>query len=143
MRRLSNLLAILSLPIIFLWPIPGVVRGGNLASQADQSDLQGDSKVCPEQEEPFAGKVGFRDRLERAGISIWACYTADLLGNPSGGRVLAFRHASGLEFGTKFDLKRILNLKGFLLEVSGDYRGGHDLAHDIGNAFVPAQIFSL
>jgi len=143
LRRLSTLLAIMILPFIFFWPIRGVVRGVKLASQSDQSDLPGDSEARHEQDKPSAGKVGFRYRLVRAGITIWASYTADLLGYPLGGPVLAFRYASGLEFGTKFDLKRLLNLKGFLLEVFGDYRSGHDFVRDIGNAFVPAQIFSL
>ncbi len=120
-----------------------MVHSGELASRADQSGQQGDSKVRREQQGLSTGAVGLRDRLESTGIFVWASYTADLLGNPSGGRGLAFRYAKGLEIGLKFDLERIMNRKGLLLEVSGDYRGGHDLSRDIGNAFAPAQIFSI
>ena len=84
----------------------GMVYSGELASRADQSGQQGDSKVRREQQGLSTGAVGLRDRLESTGIFVWASYTADLLGNPSGGRGLAFRYAKGLEIGLKFDLER-------------------------------------
>ncbi len=143
MRNLSALLTFLSLVLINFWPMGGMVYSDSLLPEASPSDQQGVSKARLGQEDISPGKEGFRDRLERAGISIWVSYAADLLGNPSGGRVLAFRYASGLEFGLKFDLERIMNRKDLMLEVSGDYHGGHDLSRDIGNAFAPAQIFSI
>ncbi len=54
----------------------------------------------------------------------------------------AFRYASGLEIGLALDLGKLMNARGLVFTVSGDYRAGRDLSQDIGSTLVPAQIFA-
>ncbi len=87
---------------------------------------------------------GLRDRLEKIGITAWARYTTDLLGNVSGGVRRGFQYAGGLEFGWGYDFEKQLGLKGLVFDISGDYRSGWDLSErKIGNFFTAAQIFGL
>ena len=130
------------LGFLFLFPLflqfPRCILGAG-----DLGETQVPSGPVKEQRSLIPAWEEYRDRLKRSGINFWASYTAENLGNPSGGRVAAFRYASGLEFGLIFDLESISNLKDLMFEVSADYRAGHDLSRDIGNVFVPAQIFGI
>ncbi len=133
-----------TLGFVAVLSLSGVFGSGVVARPLVLAQSRGDIISEEKQGQQEKKEPGFRERLEKTGISIWASYTADLLGNPSGGKGLAFRYAGGLEFGTKLELKRLLKLRESLLfEVSGDHRSGHDLSRDIGNLFVPAQIFGI
>jgi porin len=85
---------------------------------------------------------GRRDALERAGVTLTSTYTTDLLGNPLGGNQQGFRYAGDLGVDSRFDLEKLLGLKGLLLDVSGSWRSGQNLsAKDVGNTFTVSQIF--
>jgi porin len=87
---------------------------------------------------------GLRDKLEKIGITVWANYTTDLLGNVSGGVRRGFQYAGGLEFGWRHDFEKQLGFKGLVFDVSGDYRSGWDLSErNIGSVTTAAQIFGL
>ena len=87
---------------------------------------------------------GLRDRLERIGVTAWASYTTDLLGNPSGGIRRGFQYAGGLEFGWSYDFEKQLGFQGLVFDISGDYRSGLNLSErNIGNVANAAQIFAL
>ena len=85
---------------------------------------------------------GRRHELERAGVTLTATYTTDLLGNPIAGHQQGFRYTGDMGLDIRFDLEKLAGLKGLLLDVSGSWRSGEDLsAKDIGNTFTVSQIF--
>jgi porin len=85
---------------------------------------------------------GRRHELERAGVTLTATYTTDLLGNPVGGNQQGFRYTGDMGLDIRFDLEKLSGLEGLLFDVSGSWRSGEDLsAKDIGNTFTASQIF--
>jgi porin len=85
---------------------------------------------------------GLRHELERAGVTLTATYTTDLLGNPVGGNTQGFRYAGDTAVDLHADLEKLWGLKGMQLDVSGSWRSGESLsAQDIGNTFTVSQIF--
>jgi porin len=85
---------------------------------------------------------GLRHELERAGVTLTATYTTDLLGNPVGGHTQGFRYAGDMAVDLHADLEKLWGLKGMQLDVSGAWRSGESLsAQDIGNTFTVSQIF--
>jgi Carbohydrate-selective porin, OprB family len=85
---------------------------------------------------------GRRHALERVGVTLTSTYTTDLLGNPLGGNQQGFRYAGDMGVDIRFDLERLLALKGLVLDVIGSWHSGENLsAKDIGNTFTASQIF--
>jgi len=83
---------------------------------------------------------GWRNTLNRRGITPYATYTTALLGNPVGGQRRGFAYSGDLDVGVAVDLERLWGLPGLVLTASGSWRSGRDLsAQAIGNIFTAAQ----
>ncbi|HOX09094.1 MAG TPA: carbohydrate porin [Candidatus Omnitrophota bacterium] len=88
------------------------------------------------------GWGGMREKLEEAGVDFKSSYTADVLGNPSGGKSHGVRYNHSLGAELNFDLEKLANLDGLMFRVSGLYRAGRNLSEDyIGNRFVVSSIY--
>ena len=84
--------------------------------------------------------LGWRTRLEDAGVRFAATYVTDILGNPVGGlnHKLRYYHDIGLDL--RLDLARLARVPGALLHVSASSRAGTSLSdEDIGNVFNVSQ----
>lgn len=85
---------------------------------------------------------GMRDRLEESGVTLSSSYTADVLGNPSGGREQGVRYNHSWGADLNVDLEKLAHLDGLQFHVSGLYRAGRNLSQDyIGNRFVVSSIY--
>lgn len=85
--------------------------------------------------------LGWRTRLQEAGVQFAATYAADILGNPVGGLTQGVRYTHDLGLDWLFDLDRLLGLPGARLHASISSRAGHSLsANDIGNVFDVSQL---
>jgi hypothetical protein len=56
--------------------------------------------------------AGFRTELSRFGINLTASYTAQVMGNPSGGQSRGFTYSGTLQAGIFWDLDKLLGLPG-------------------------------
>jgi porin len=84
----------------------------------------------------------FRAFLTGLGIASTARYTAQLMGNPSGGRNQGFTYAGSLEASIAWDLDKLLGVPGFSFNVSANWATGQNLsAQDIGNVFAVQNAF--
>jgi porin len=79
---------------------------------------------------------GLRTELSRLGITPTASYTAQLLGNPSGGQSRGFTYAGTLQAAILWDLHELLRIPGLSFNVGGGWSTGKNLSADyIGNIF--------
>jgi porin len=86
---------------------------------------------------------GLRETLTQRGITPTINYTADLQGNPVGGRRHGMAYAGQLNADLSFDLGKLAGLDGLTFNISGNWASGTDLSSDdIGNFFIVAQAFA-
>jgi porin len=86
---------------------------------------------------------GFRSFLAGFGIVPFASYTAQLVGNPYGGRDQGFTYAGQLNGLIAVDLDRLLGLPGLSFTVGASWSTGTSLsAQDIGNVFTVQSAFA-
>ncbi|MGD9765885.1 MAG: carbohydrate porin [Candidatus Binatia bacterium] len=87
------------------------------------------------------GWQGWRDWLGAAGIYPTVSYTADILGNPVGGKRHKVRYFHDIFAGLELDLETIAEIPGAALQVSMSSRAGNSLSdEDIGNVFNVSQV---
>jgi porin len=87
------------------------------------------------------GWFGWRDRLADLGIEAGVTYTADILGNPSGGRNQNVRYFQSVDLDLQFDLDRLAGIPGARLQFLLAQGSGKSLSdEDIGNVFNVAQL---
>ena len=80
---------------------------------------------------------GFRTELNRVGITPTASYTAQFLGNPSGGESQGFTYVGTLQASIFWDLHKLLRIPGLSFNVGGAWSTGKNLSADyIGNSFI-------
>jgi porin len=68
--------------------------------------------------------AGVRTDLNRLGISPTASYTAQLMGNPSGGQSRGFTYAGTLQASIFWDLHKLLGVPGLSFNVGGAWSSG-------------------
>ncbi len=140
----SRAIAFSGLVVLSLWiGFPFLSETADASNHNSKSGVGSFRDAWFSQETMTGSWGGLRDRLEQSGVTPFATYTTDLLGNASGGIRRKFQYAGGLEFGLSFNLEKLLGLKGLVFDITGDYRSGRDLSVDIGNNFTAAQIFGL
>jgi len=77
-----------------------------------------------------------RSGLNRLGITPIASYSAQFMGNPSGGQSRGFTYAGTLQVAILWDLEKLLRIPGLGLNVGGAWSTGKDLSADyVGNIF--------
>lgn len=84
---------------------------------------------------------GWRQRLSDLGLQVALTYTADILGNATGGvdRKVRYFHNIGLDF--LFDLDRLVHIPGAHFHLAVSQRTGKSLSdEDIHNVFNVAQV---
>lgn len=84
---------------------------------------------------------GWREKLSGLGFQTALTYTADILGNATGGinRKVRYFHNVGLDF--LFDLDKLLRIPGAHFHLAVSQRTGNSLSdEDIGNVFNVAQV---
>ena len=84
---------------------------------------------------------GWRQRLSDFGLQVALTYTADILGNATGGinRKVRYFHNIGLDF--LFDLDKLVRIPGAHFHLAVSQRTGNSLSdEDIGNVFNVAQV---
>jgi len=80
--------------------------------------------------------AGFRNELNRLGITPTASYTTQLMGNPSGGQSRGFTYAGTLQASIFWDLDKLLHIPGLSFNVGGAWSTGKNLSADyVGNIF--------
>jgi porin len=80
--------------------------------------------------------AGLRTELSKLGIKPTASYTANLMGNPSGGRSRGFTYAGTLQASIFWDLDKLLRLPGLSFNIGGAWSTGKNLSAEyIGNNF--------
>ena len=85
---------------------------------------------------------GLRDTLANHGLDISASYTADLAGNPVGGKSAGFTYCDNFTMDLEFQSKPIFGYDGGTLSVIGLNRDGNNLsAQHIGNQFTVQQVY--
>jgi porin len=90
----------------------------------------------------FAGETltedwaGLRTELRRIGVVPTASYTAQFMGNPSGGQSRGFTYSGTLQAGMLWDLEKLLRVPGLSLNVGGAWSTGKNLSSEyVGNLF--------
>jgi porin len=85
---------------------------------------------------------GLRDKLASKGLDISATYTADLAGNPVGGKSAGFTYCDNFTIDLEFQSKPLFGYDGGTLSVIGLDRNGNNLtAQRIGNQFTVQQVY--
>lgn len=85
---------------------------------------------------------GFRDTLATNGLDVSASYTADLAGNPVGGKSAGFTYCDNFTIDLEFQSKPIFGYDGGTLSVIGLNRDGNNLtAQHVGNQFTVQQVY--
>jgi porin len=80
--------------------------------------------------------AGFRNELNRFGITPTVSYTSQLMGNPSGGQSRGFTYAGTLQASIFWDLDKLLHIPGLSFNVGGAWSTGKNLSADyVGNIF--------
>jgi porin len=83
--------------------------------------------------------AGIRSTLRDLGVSPTASYTAQFMGNPSGGVSSGFTYAATFELLLHWDVDRLLPLPGLSLTLGAAWSTGRSVSADnVGNIF-PAQ----
>jgi porin len=87
---------------------------------------------------------GYRtELLNRLGITTIHSYTAQLMGNPSGGQNQGFTYAGTLEVLITWDLQKFLGAPGLSFDTGASYASGRSLSEEyIGNVFTVQSAFS-
>jgi porin len=87
--------------------------------------------------------AGFRRELNRLGLTPTASYTAQFLGNPSGGESTGFTYAGTFELLVHWDIGKFLPVKGLSLVVGTAWSTGRSLSADeIGNIFAVQSAYT-
>jgi porin len=87
--------------------------------------------------------AGFRTELRRFGITPTASYTAQFMGNASGGQSRGFTYSGTLQAGIFWDLEKLLRIAGFSFNVGGAWSTGKNLSGDsIGNIFTVQSAYT-
>ena len=85
---------------------------------------------------------GLRDTLSTNGLDISLNYTADLAGNPVGGKSAGFTYCDNWTLDLEFQTEPLLGWKGGTLSVIALDRNGNNLsAQNIGNQFTVQQVY--
>jgi porin len=80
--------------------------------------------------------AGFRTELNKLGISPTVSYTADLMGNVTGGQSRGFTYAGTLQAAIFWDLGKLIRLPGLAFNIGAAWSTGKNLsANYIGNSF--------
>jgi len=86
---------------------------------------------------------GFRSELNRLGLTPTASYTAQFLGNPSGGQSKGFTYAGTFELLLHWDVGKLLPVEGLSLVVGTAWSTGRSLSADeIGNIFAVQSAYT-
>jgi len=86
---------------------------------------------------------GFRSELNRLGLTPTASYTAQFLGNPSGGQSKGFTYAGTFELLLHWDVGTLLPVEGLSLVVGTAWSTGRSLSADeIGNIFTVQSAYT-
>jgi porin len=87
--------------------------------------------------------IGFRKFLGSIGIVPIASYTAQLMGNPSGGRTQGFTYSGQLDTAIGVNLQKLLGLPGLSFVVSASWSTGQSLSTEtIDNLFFVQSAFA-
>ncbi|MCX6960409.1 MAG: carbohydrate porin [Verrucomicrobia bacterium] len=85
---------------------------------------------------------GLRDTLANHGLDISVSYTADLAGNPVGGKSAGFTYCDNFTLDLEFQSKPLFGYDGGTLSVIGIERNGNNLsAQHVGNQFTVQQVY--
>jgi porin len=85
---------------------------------------------------------GLRDRLASKGLDVSASYTADLAGNPVGGKSAGFTYCDNFTVDLEFQSKPLFGYDGGTLSVIALDRNGNNLsAQHVGNQFTVQQVY--
>ena len=85
---------------------------------------------------------GLRDTLANHGLDISVSYTANLAGNPVGGKSAGFTYCDNFTFDLEFQSKPLFGYEGGTLSVIGIERNGNNLtARNVGNQFTVQQVY--
>jgi porin len=85
---------------------------------------------------------GLRDTLANKGLDVSASYTADLAGNPVGGKSAGFTYCDNFTLDLEFQTEPLLGWHGGTLSVIALDRNGNNLsARNIGNQFTVQQVY--
>jgi porin len=87
--------------------------------------------------------AGFRHELHRLGLTPTASYTAQFMGNPSGGESTGFTYAGTFELLVHWNIGRLLPVEGLSLVVGAAWSTGRSLSADeIGNVFTVQSAYT-
>jgi porin len=87
--------------------------------------------------------AGIRTELNRLGIAPTASYTAQFMGNPSGGQSRGFTYAGTLQAAIFWDLDKLVHIPGLSFNVNGAWSTGKSLSADyVGNIFAIQSAYS-
>ena len=87
--------------------------------------------------------AAFRAGLTRLGIAPTTAYTAQFMGNPSGGQNRGFTYAGTLEILIAWDLRALGGPPGLSVNVGASWSSGTDLSSEfIGNVFTVQSAFT-
>lgn len=86
---------------------------------------------------------GVRTELDRRGVTPTASYTAQFLGNPSGGQSRGFTYAGTLQASLLWDLDKLLRIPGLSFNIGAAWSTGKNLSADyIGNNFTVQSAYT-
>ena len=84
---------------------------------------------------------GWREKLSDFGLQVALTYTADILGNATGGINRKVRYFHNIGFDFLFDLEKMLRIPGAHFHLAVSQRTGNSLSdEDIGNVFNVAEV---
>jgi porin len=87
--------------------------------------------------------AGYRTELMKLGITPLHSYTAQFMGNPSGGQRQGFTYAGTLEALFAWDLHKLLRIPGLSFNVGASYSSGRNLSENyVGNVFPVQSAFT-
>jgi porin len=87
--------------------------------------------------------AGIRTELNRLGITPTASYTAQFMGNPSGGQSRGFTYAGTLQAAIFWDLEKLVHIPGLSFNINGAWSTGKNLSADyVGNIFAIQSAYS-
>lgn len=87
--------------------------------------------------------ASYRTELAKLGISATHSYTAQFMGNPSGGKSQGFTYAGTLQDLVSWDLHKFLGIPGLSFNIEASYASGRNLSEEyIGNAFTVQTAFN-
>jgi porin len=87
--------------------------------------------------------AGFRTRLNNLGIIPTASHTAQLLGNPSGGKSRGFTYSGTLQASIFWDLDKLIGVPGLAFNIGGGWSTGKNLSADyIKNIFAVQSAYT-